>query len=115
MRLVFTFLLPREIFLNIPGEKSEENARHEGVIDHANAGEGLGDQVKRVEQVDEAKEATDEGTRRPLAVAAGEKIAKHGRTGTDQAGAVGQFGAGAEGVHDSLTMLNPWLGNEEFG
>lgn len=83
MRFVFTFLFPGKVPLNIPGEKSEENARHEGVVDHADSGQGLGNQVQGVEQVDKAEKAAHEGAGGPLTVTVGEKVAEHGRAGAD--------------------------------
>ena len=97
--LGFTGLFPEEVFFNIPGEKGEENADHEGVVDDADAGQGLGDEVERIDEIEEAEEAADEGAGGPLAVPAGEEVAKHGGGGADQGGKVRQLRAGAEGVH----------------
>ena len=105
MRFVFTFLFPGKVPLNIPGEKSEENARHEGVVDHADSGQGLGNQVQGVEQIDQAEKATHEGASRPLAVTAGEEVAEHGRAGADETGEVGELRAGAEGVHGESSKI----------
>ena len=95
----FTGLFPEEVFLNIPGEKGEENAEHEGVIDDADAGQGLGDEVERIDEIEEAEKAADEGAGGPLAVTAGKKVAEHGGGGADQGGKVSQLRAGAERVH----------------
>ena len=111
----FTVLFPEKVFFNIPGEKGEENAEHEGVIDHADAGQGLGDEVERIDEIEEAEETPEEGASGPLAVPAGEEVAKHGGGGADQGGKVGELGAGAEGVHGSLNMRNDQRENEEFG
>ena len=114
LRFVFMRLFPGEVLFNVPGEKSEENADHEGVVNHTDAGQGLGDKVEGINQVDQSEKTAHEGAGRPLAVAAGKEVAKHGGGGPDQAGKVGQLGSGAEGIHGSLTMLNDRLGNEEF-
>ena len=111
----FTVLFPEEVFFNVPRKESEENAEHEGVVDHADAGQGLGDEVERIDEIEEAEETADEGAGGPLAVPAGKEVAEHGGGGADQGGKVGQLRAGAEGVHGSLTMRNHRWGNEEFG
>ena len=111
----FTVLFPEEVFFNIPGEKREENAEHEGVINDADAGQGLGDEVERIDEIEEAEETADEGAGGPLAVTAGEEVAEHGGGGADQGGKVSQLRAGAEGVHGSLNMRNDQRENEEFG
>ena len=100
LRFLFTCLFPEKVLFNVPGEESEKNAGHEGIVDHADAGQRLGNQVEGVEQIDQAEKATHEGASRPLAVTAGEKVAEHGRAGADETGEVGELGAGAKGVHD---------------
>ena len=111
----FTVLFPEEVFFNIPGEKGEENAEHEGVINDADARQGLGDEVERIDEIEEAEEAADEGAGGPLAVPAGKEVAEHGGGGANQGGKVGDLGAGAERVHGSLNMRNDQRENEEFG
>ncbi len=95
----FTVLFPEEVFFNVPRKESEENAEHEGVVDHADTGQGFGDEVERIDEIEEAEETAHEGAGGPLAVPAGEEVAKHGGGGPDQTGEVRQLGDRAKGVH----------------
>ena len=45
----FILLLPGQIFFNVPGEEGEKNTRYEGIINDADAGQGLGNEVEGVE------------------------------------------------------------------
>ena len=84
---------PEKILPNVAGQKSEKNPGHERVVNHANSGQGIGNEVERVDQIHEAEESAHQGPRGPLAIAAGEEIAEHGGCGADQAGNIGEFGA----------------------
>jgi len=99
LRLGFIFLFPGKVLFNIAGEESEENADHEGVVDDADPGKSLGDEIKRVDQIEKTQKTAYEGAGGDLAVTTCEKVAEHGRGGADQSGKVGQLGAGAEGIH----------------
>ena len=99
LRLGFIFLFPGKVLFNIAGEKSEENAEHERVVNDADPGKSLGDEVERINQIEKTQKAAHQGAGRELAVTTGEEIAEHGRGGADQPRKVGQLGAGAEGVH----------------
>lgn len=114
LRLGFIFLFPGEVLFNIAGEESEENADHEGVVNDADPGKSLRDEVEGIDQIQKPQKTSDHGAGRPLTIAAGEEVAEHGRGGADQPGEVGQLGAWTERVHGSLSMLNHRLGNEEF-
>ena len=93
-------MFPGKVLFNIAGEKSEENAEHERVVNDADPGKSLGDEVERIDQIEKTQKAAHQGAGRELAVTTGEEIAEHGRGGADQPRKVGQLGAGAEGVHD---------------
>ena len=101
LRLGFIFLFPGKVLFNITGEESEKNADHEGVVDDADPGKSLGDEVERIDQIEKTQKTAYEGAGGDLAVTTCEKVAEHGRGGADQSGKVGQLGAGAEGIHDS--------------
>jgi len=105
LRLGFIFLLPGKVPFNISGEKGEENADHEGVVNDADPGKCLRDKVERIDQVQKTQKAAHESASGELAVTTGEEIAEHGGAGTNQAGEVGQLGAGAEGIHGCLVKI----------
>lgn len=115
--LVLGFILsfPEEIFLNVTGEEGEENPHHQGVVDQTNSRQSLWDQVEGVDEVEKAEKTAQQGAGGPLSIAAEKEIAEHGGGGADQAGKLGEFGAGAERIHGPSTMLNHRPGNEEFG
>jgi hypothetical protein len=110
----FTVLFPIKILFNIPGEEGEENPQHQGIVNHSDAGQGFRNEIQGIHEVDEAKETAYQGSGRHGAVAAGQNVPEHGGSGPDEMGEVGQFGAGAKGVHGLSTMLNCRNGNEEF-
>jgi hypothetical protein len=114
LRLGFIFLLPGKIFLNISGEKSEENAEHEGVVNDADPRESLRDEIEGIRQIEETQKTTHESAGGELAVASREEVSEHGWGGANQSGEIGPLGAGAKRVHVSLTMLHYRSGNEEF-
>ena len=89
LRFVFIFLLPTEVFFNITGEESEENADHEGVVNDADPGKSLGNEVERIHQVKKPQKSAHEGAGRHLPITTSEEIAEHGGAGANQAGEVG--------------------------
>jgi hypothetical protein len=97
--LGFTMAFPKQVLLKITGQKSEKNPDHEGVVDHSDSGQGIRNEVERVDQVHEAEESAQQGAGGPLAVAAGEEIAEHAGSGPDQFGNTVEFGDGTKGIH----------------
>jgi len=55
--LGFMVPFPEDVFFKITGQKSEKNTDHEGVVDHANSGQGIGNEVERIDQIQEAEES----------------------------------------------------------
>lgn len=92
-------VFPEEILFNIPGKKGEKNAEHEGVVNDPDTGQGFGNKVERIDQIEKTQNTAHQGTDRHLPVTAGEEVAKHGRSRADQCGKVGQLGTGTKGVH----------------
>ena len=97
--LGFMIPFPTQVLFKITGQKGEKNPDHQGVVDHTDSGQGIGNEVEWVDQIYEPEESAHQGAGGPMAVAAGEEISEHGGSGADEDRKIGEFGSGAEGIH----------------
>ena len=64
----FTVFSPRAIISDIPGQESQKDPEHKGVIDHPDAGKSLRDQVEGIDQVNKTQNTADQGAQGPRPV-----------------------------------------------
>ena len=92
---------PCQVFSHIPGEKRKKYAEHQSVVYHPDARQGFWNEVEGVDQVDQAEDAAHQTSCGPGRISAGKEIPEHRRSRADQSREVGEFGGGAEGIHES--------------